>query len=78
MKTKLNCDQCEVLNINGLNCHEGGCPNKPIGKCSHCNEEITLGNRTGVCFANDWDGIPYCYDCACSISESEAREESEV
>ena len=20
------CDQCEVLNINGTNCHEQGCP----------------------------------------------------
>lgn len=20
------CDQCEVLNINGVNCHEHGCP----------------------------------------------------
>ena len=22
------CDSCEVLNINGVNCHEFGCPEK--------------------------------------------------
>ena len=24
------CDQCEVLSINGLACHETGCPNSHI------------------------------------------------
>ena len=28
MKTKkLNCNQCEMLSINGIPCHELGCPN---------------------------------------------------
>jgi hypothetical protein len=26
-KHKLNCDQCEMLSINGVACHETGCPN---------------------------------------------------
>jgi hypothetical protein len=23
----MNCDQCEMLSINGMACHETGCPN---------------------------------------------------
>lgn len=23
----MNCNQCEMLSINGVNCHEQGCPN---------------------------------------------------
>lgn len=71
------CTQCEMLSINGLACHETGCPNTPIGKCSACKEEITLGNRTGICHANDWDGIPYCFHCAERQAKYEAEQESE-
>ena len=27
MKTKVRCDQCEMVSINGTACHETGCPN---------------------------------------------------
>ena len=27
MKTKVRCDQCEMVSINGTACHEHGCPN---------------------------------------------------
>lgn len=26
--TRLRCDQCEILSINGIACHETGCPNQ--------------------------------------------------
>jgi len=29
------CDQCEYLFINGVGCHETGCPNTPY-KCFNC------------------------------------------
>jgi len=27
VRVKVRCDQCEMLSINGLACHETGCPN---------------------------------------------------
>ena len=26
-KVRVNCDQCQMLSINGVACHERGCPN---------------------------------------------------
>lgn len=43
------CDQCEVLCINGVNCHETGCPNswkdpatgKPLPReCADCGQDF--------------------------------------
>ena len=28
MSNTMNCDQCEMLSINGHACHESGCPNR--------------------------------------------------
>lgn len=32
------CDQCEVLNINGINCHEPGCPDAWKDAVRNCKE----------------------------------------
>ena len=47
---KVNCSQCEALVIQGLPCHETGCPNA-MHECSGCNALIPARQR-------------YCKDCA--------------
>jgi rubrerythrin len=32
-----HCDQCEALSINGVPCHEHGCPNRSW-ECPECGE----------------------------------------
>ena len=43
------CTQCEALMINGVYCHETGCPNQTY-ECKGCNAEVS---RRGS----------YCEDC---------------
>jgi len=43
------CSQCEVLVINGLACHETGCPHA-MHECKGCNVQIPRQQR-------------YCEDC---------------
>lgn len=52
------CDQCEVLTINGIPCHENGCPNKHIDpstqepyvrKCKWCGSEHKNGPKFDFC-----------------------------
>ncbi len=46
---QLGCSQCAALAINGIGCHETGCPNI-VHECKGCNERV---NRDGA----------YCVDC---------------
>lgn len=43
------CDSCAMLTINGIPCHETGCPNMRH-ECRGCNERIPVRDR-------------YCADC---------------
>lgn len=43
------CSQCETLVINGVPCHETGCPNQTF-ECKGCNNRVS---RRGA----------YCEDC---------------
>ena len=47
---RIRCSQCEVLVINGLPCHETGCPNQ-THECKGCDTIVPRGVR-------------YCEDCA--------------
>lgn len=38
------CSQCEALVINGVACHERGCPNQP-GECQECGGLTEHGRR---------------------------------
>jgi hypothetical protein len=41
MSKQERCDQCEALRINGVYCHETGCPNawkQAKGYCDNCGE----------------------------------------
>ena len=46
---RVRCDQCEACAINGLACHETGCPNE-MHECKGCNARVS---RRGS----------YCEDC---------------
>lgn len=46
---KVQCSQCEALTVNGVPCHERGCPNERF-ECKGCTSEVPRGVR-------------YCEDC---------------
>jgi hypothetical protein len=46
----VTCDQCHAVIINGIPCHEAGCPNA-MHECNGCHELIPMRQR-------------YCTDCA--------------
>jgi len=69
MNTKhaTKCDQCDYLFINGIGCHEYGCPNRSAFVCQ-CGEFTRH-----AFYANDWDGIKLCEECAKRQTEYEAE-----
>ena len=68
---RMECSQCQMLAINGVACHETGCPIGPVvAHCSSCDEALTRGK---VYRADDWSGLEYCQDCA----EREAQYQAE-
>ena len=55
------CNQCEVININGINCHERGCPDawKDYEReCKWCGENFKPGYAYQM-FCTDDCGICY-------------------
>ena len=46
---RVSCDQCAAAVINGLACHERGCPNERK-ECKGCNESVPMN-------------VDYCADC---------------
>jgi hypothetical protein len=55
----MRCDQCEALMINGVFCHETGCPNSKktyrygawilIVRCPNCNSDVEAGTECDEC-----------------------------
>jgi hypothetical protein len=70
----MHCDQCEFLFINGIGCHETGCPNQGAIQCAGCSEPV---RKHAIFYANDWDGIEYCKACAEHQAEFEASQDTE-
>jgi len=66
------CNQCELLVINGVPCHETGCPNEGAIQCAACEETV---RKIAIYYANDWDGIKYCKACAEFQADYEATQE---
>ena len=57
MKTKqIKCDQCELLRINGVICHERGCPN--MGARWDAEDER-------------WIKVYTCRECGCDVDEGD-------
>ena len=79
MSLVFHCDQCQMLNINGVNCHEHGCPNSKktwvpdqgwvrFLKCFECGDDVEEGE---VCSCRepieDDEDAPCCDDVRCSL-----------
>jgi hypothetical protein len=47
---KVKCSQCEAVAINGIACHEQGCPNQTY-ECRGCGNRVTRHQR-------------YCEECS--------------
>lgn len=44
----MHCDSCELLRVNGVVCHETGCPQSHIGtlrECKWCGQEFGPEDR---------------------------------
>jgi predicted methyltransferase len=55
-KLSERCNSCEVLYINGIKCHETGCPDSwkdSIRKCAWCGTEFKPGYRAQTCCTDD-------------------------
>ena len=60
------CDQCEALVINGVYCHETGCPNSRktwiedrqawilFLPCSACGSDVEVGEQCGCEDSEEW------------------------
>lgn len=49
------CNSCEVLRINGVLCHETGCPDawKATKECAWCGQAYTPETRWQKCCSDD-------------------------
>jgi len=50
------CDSCQMLSINGLPCHETGCPDTwmdELRECRHCGTDFTPSERYQACCDED-------------------------
>jgi hypothetical protein len=64
-KVRIRCDQCVALMINGVFCHETGCPN------TRARYDVDSG---------EWVKQRKCFDCGCRVDENDpccSREELE-
>ncbi len=52
----MHCDQCEAAMINGVFCHETGCPNS---------------KKTWVAERDAWVRFVACRECGCDVEEGE-------
>ena len=52
----MRCDQCEMLSINGVLCHEHGCPNA---------RKTWIGER------GQWVLFLECRECGCDVEAGE-------
>lgn len=56
------CNQCEVMTINGVLCHEHGCPDawKDYKReCAWCGQEFTPEDKDQICCGDE------CAECYC-------------
>lgn len=68
----MRCDQCEMLSIQGVPCHETGCPNArktwnaerqawvQFVECPECGCDVEEGESCGC---QDDSGAPECNNC---------------
>jgi len=51
----LNCDQCNIMYINGVRCHETGCPDawKEPKECKWCGSIFIPDTKDQICCSED-------------------------
>ena len=52
----MNCESCNVLFINGVKCHELGCPDAwkdEVRECKWCGQEFLPQSHTQLCCSED-------------------------
>ena len=54
--TRITCDQCSAARINGVFCHEGGCPN---------------ARKTWDAERGQWIRYVECRECGCEVEQGE-------
>ena len=61
------CNQCEILNINGINCHETGCPEswREETLCKWCGSAFIPDNQWQLCCCHTCDTAYNNYPCNC-------------
>jgi hypothetical protein len=62
MKTQVRCDQCQLVRINGMVCHEIGCPiawKDDVRECRECGCE----------FGPEFRRQTVCNDCAEQLAQ---------
>jgi hypothetical protein len=55
-ENRVSCDQCQMLSINGVPCHETGCP----------NINARFDSNTG-----QWTKQRKCFDCGCTVDAND-------
>jgi hypothetical protein len=61
-ETKTGCSSCAVLYINGVKCHEHGCPDAwmdELRKCKWCRSDFRPEYREQVCCDYDCENAYY-------------------
>lgn len=56
-RSNTHCDQCAAARINGVFCHEAGCPNQ---------------RKTWLAERELWVRFVECFECGCEIEEGES------
>jgi hypothetical protein len=55
-KAKGRCEQCQVVRINGMRCHEIGCPiawREEVRECKECGQEFSPEQPQQDCCSDD-------------------------
>jgi hypothetical protein len=52
----MRCDSCQMLSINGVPCHETGCPNS---------------RKTWIADRSEWVLFVECRECGCDVEQGE-------
>jgi len=62
----MTCNNCELLSINGILCHETGCPDAwqdETRECKECGSEFAPETRQQTCCDDScfcaYNGLPY-------------------
>lgn len=64
------CPSCEILYINGVRCHETGCPDawkEEKRKCKECGHEFTPEERHQQCCSHTCNMAYYGVPCDCEV-----------